>query len=394
MKDDERNSERPHPLDAAIDRLVRDERPLLPTTEADVERAERNLDEHGDLHLPEGLRSYRARVSSSEARHDDSPTTNAEGGASGTNVRRLERKTSPSSPYWIGAGLLAVAAGFGGFFVGRIPPHVPVSGAGGELRPSGSGEPRPKPLTLDPSCTRDCCAGSECSAVNDSLRNCPSGNSCIACRASELPLGPYRLRLGTLLLNEAGVRLLAPSPDAPLEICVVSPNGSPACLPALEDPNGDDSFRLLDRVQSTQELMNLSVEVRRAGSNDVLASWKRPISITPEVLCRGLMIQPTAGEEVLGRLSAFVELTHFIELGRAENVPDLLALEKKLDVRGVHSKIYETKKSGADHFSLVLGPYAKDQAERLRWQVLDAARPAVITHGLEFVGRPRTNVDD
>jgi hypothetical protein len=106
-------------------------------------------------------------------------------------------------------------------------------------------------------------------------------------------------------------------------------------------------------------------------------------------MCKGLAIQLSDGTETLGRLSAFVEPTHFVELSRAAAVPDLLQTLRHFDVSGAEPRIYETAQPGAAHFVLALGPFDKPDAESLRWQVLDHGLDASVSHGLDFVGNPR-----
>jgi hypothetical protein len=163
-----------------------------------------------------------------------------------------------------------------------------------------------------------------------------------------------------------------------------------ACLPALSDDTADDSWRLLDRVSATQDLLaGLTVEVRRHGATDALASWKHPVSTTPDVFCKGLLIQPMKDDQVVGRLSVFVEQTHFVELDRAASVPALLAFQQGIEFRGVTPSIRETAQPGSAKFALVVGPLTKSQAEIVRWSLLDAGVAAKASYGLDFVGAPR-----
>jgi hypothetical protein len=190
-----------------------------------------------------------------------------------------------------------------------------------------------------------------------------------------------------MITTEAGQKVLPL--DAPLELCVVGSASETHCLPALGEPQGD-SWRLLKAVSPLQDLlMGLTVEVRKRGQSTPLASWKHAVSPTPDVMCKGLAIQLSDGTETLGRLSVFVEPTHFVELARAAAVPDLLQLLRRFDVSGIRPRVYEASQAGAGRFALVLGPLDKADAEALRWQVLDHGLEATVSHGLDFVGNPR-----
>jgi hypothetical protein len=106
-------------------------------------------------------------------------------------------------------------------------------------------------------------------------------------------------------------------------------------------------------------------------------------------MCKGLAIQLNDDTETLGRLSAFIEPTHFVELGRAAAVPELLKKLSRFDVSGIEPRIYESSLSGAGRFALVLGPLDKADADALRWQALDHGVDASVTHGLDLLGSPR-----
>jgi hypothetical protein len=88
-------------------------------------------------------------------------------------------------------------------------------------------------------------------------------------------------------------------------------------------------------------------------------------------------------------LSVFVEPTHFVELGRAAAVPELLKLLRRFEPSGIQPHIYETSRPDSGRFALVLGPLDRGDAEGLRWQVLDHGLEASINLGLDFVGSPR-----
>lgn len=58
---------------------------------------------------------------------------------------------------------------------------------------------------------------------------------------------------------------------------------------------------------------------------------------------------------MVGRVSAFVEQTHFVELGRADSLAALRARRAEFEFRAVSPRVYETTQPGA-RFALVLGP--------------------------------------
>jgi len=263
-----------------------------------------------------------------------------------------------------------------------------VTSAGGELvKPSVSARAAPVPLVFQSRCERECCAGSACKSKSEALSSCPSGIRCVSCTPDNVTGGPYRLRVGTVIVSEAGQKLLPLS--APLELCIITSANDASCLPALSEPGGD-SWRLLKTLSPLQDLLTgLTVELRKRGETAALAAWKHAVSTTPDIMCKGLAIQLSDGTETLGRLSVFVEPTHFVELSRAAAVPDLLQTLRRFDVSGAEPRVYETAQPGAARFALVLGPFDKPDAESLRWQVLDHGLDASISHGLDFVGNPR-----
>lgn len=352
------------PLDDRTWRALKASDDLVPTSQAEVERAEATI----ELELPDRLRHYRA--------HETAPSS----------VR--PRPVRPRyAGYAAAAGLGALAAA-AALLLLHPPAAPPVTSAGGELvRPSASAHVSPVPLVFRSRCERQCCAGSSCKSAPTALSSCPSGIPCVACAPDNVNGGPYRLRFGTMIVSEAGQKVLPL--DAPLELCVLAGASVAVCLPALGEPGGD-AWRLLGTVSPLQDLLTgLTVELRKRGETSALASWKHAVSPTPDIMCKGLAIQLSDGTATLGRLSAFVEPTHFVELGRAASMPELLKTSRRYDVSGIQPRIYEASQTGVGRFALVLGPLDKADAEALRWQVLDHGLEATISHGLDFVGAPR-----
>lgn len=346
------------PLDAATRRALRENDDLIPTSEAEVERAEAAL--RSDLELPERLRHYRER----------SPAP----------VRRSPRAIGYVATAALGAAIAASAV------LWLRKPDAPLAtSAGGELVPprtSASGAPPPVPLDARSRCERGCCAGSDCKTASAGLNACPSGIRCASCTTDNASGGPYRLRLGTVILTEAAKTL----PPGPLSLCVVPVGAEASCVPALADASGE-AWRQLPVVTPLQDLLTgLTVELRLQGAGPPLASWKHAVPPTPEVLCKGLAIQLTDGTETLGRLSAFIEPTHFVELSRAAAVPPLLQAARAFDIAGALPRITESSRGGDARFVLALGPFDKADAEALRWQALRHGAEARLSLGLDYVG--------
>jgi hypothetical protein len=353
-------------LERDVLRALRAGGELIPVSDEEVLAAEREL-EDADVELPEGLQRYRGEP-------------RLTGGAV---VRR-----GPWLGY-AGATLLGAAAA-SLLLLSRWPERpADVTSAGRDLvaPPSSSAPPDPRTLLSLQACSKDCCGGGDCPASPPALKACPSGQRCIACNAGQGD-GPFRLRLGAMVLSEAGERLLEPARGT-LLLCVTTPGADAICLPALSSGKTDDQWRLLDRVSSAQDLLSgLTVEVRREGEPLALAAWKHPVVAAPEVFCKGLAIQPRQGPDVVGRVSAFVEQTHFVELGRADSLAALKGRRGAFEFRGVTPRVYETSGSGG-RFVLVLGPLDKQRAQSLRWAALEGGHEASVEFGLDFVGAPR-----
>lgn len=355
------------PLDSATLRALKDSDDLVPTSEAEVRRAEQALPD--DIELPESLRSFRPRL--------------AEGPS---NVRHLPSKPRVAS-HVLAATLGALAAAGAVLWLRPAGPP-PVTNAGGDLVPSPtSSGPTRTPLVFQSRCERECCAGSSCKAASEALRSCPSGIRCAACTVDNVNGGPYRLRVGTVIPSELGKKVLPLG--EPLELCLTASGNAVTCLPAFGD-SGGEAWRQLGAVSPLQSLLGgLTVELKVKGEVFPLASWTHAVSPTPDTLCKGVAIQLNDGKETLGRLSVFVEPTHFVELARAVSSPELLAKLARFDVTGLEPRIRESSRGGGERFVLAIGPLDKADADALRWQVLDLGIDATVSHGLDFVGSPR-----
>jgi hypothetical protein len=322
-----------------------------------------------DFELPESLGSYRPRV--------------AEGPS---NVRHLPSKPRFASHALAAAFGALAAAGAVLWLKPAGPP--PVTSAGGDLVPSPpSSGPARIPLAFQSRCERECCAGSACKTASEALRSCPSGIRCAGCTVDNVNGGPYRLRVGTVIPTQVGQKVLPLS--EPLELCLTASGGVETCLPALGD-SGGETWRLLGHVSPLQSLLGgLTAELRVKGQAFALANWRNAVSPTPDTLCKGVAVQLNDGKETLGRLSIFVEPTHFVELVRAVSSPELLAKLARFDVTGLEPRIRESSRGGGERFVLAVGPLDKPDADALRWQALDLGIDATVSHGLDFIGTPR-----
>lgn len=344
-------------LSSATLRALRESDDLVPTTAAEVERAEAFLAE--DVPLPHGLLRFRAPAAPKKRAHPLGYVAAALAGAAAAAV---------------------VVSSFS-----KPAPPVVMSGAGSELIPShAAAKPLPPPIVLHSSCDQTCCAGSDCKTPNPGLATCPSGIRCASCAADNVNGGAYRLRLGAVIPTEAGQKLLPLT--APLELCVLATGREASCVPALGEESGA-AWRQLPVTTSLPDLLSgLTLELRKRGAPSPLATWKHAVSPTAELLCKGLAVPLSDGTDVLGRLSIFVEPTHFVELARAANVPTLLEAARGLNVSGVAVSVFESSQGGANRFALGIGPLDKMQAEALRWQALSGGLNAQISLGLDYTG--------
>jgi hypothetical protein len=107
-------------------------------------------------------------------------------------------------------------------------------------------------------------------------------------------------------------------------------------------------------------------------------------------LCKGLFIKPkTQNEELLGVVSAFLDDTYYVELARRDDVDELVEARSRYAFEDVTPRIFETSKAGAERFALVVGPFDKSGAERLRWALLERKQQARVSVGEDFVGPPQ-----
>ncbi len=382
------------PEDEALERLIgealaeRDE--LLPITEDEVARAEeRGVEFEGELPL--------------ELREPGPAAAKAE--PDSRRVVDLDARRESSSRNWVGHGVAAVlgAAAATVVFMTREP--APAGGpplAGSEPVSDRADARAPIPtqkirIAETKRCSEKCCAGARCKAIGGSagappeLETCASGRTCVACGIEELAKSRYRIRVGAFALDAAGAAEHRAIGGPSLETCVRVGSSELVCAPAHANADGEDDWTLLPLVTSTQDaLAGFELVVRPAGGATALGTWRSPVRITPTVLCSGLAIKPKSKKgELVGRVSVFLEDTHYVELLRGPNVEPLLEQHERLEVTDVRAKIFETGTGAVPEFVLSLGPVDAPTAERLRWLLLDQGEKARMSVGADYQGRPR-----
>ncbi|MBK8937021.1 MAG: hypothetical protein IPM79_05100 [Polyangiaceae bacterium] len=363
--------------------------PLVPTTEAEVERAEADGVEHvGEL--PPSLRALRepARIEAPRsARVVSLDDVRSLRGGSGTPARGSSWLSHGAAA---AAGALAAAAAIA---LGLRGPATNVGPAGGDVAASGSASAappsEPAKIALNDAglCGAECCGGAECAKSPADMRACPSGRTCISCSRSELTDSQYRFKLGGLAPTELGKKALA---SGPLEVCVRAAASDRVCAPAHSSDDAARRWIELPLVTTAGDnLAGVTVEIRFVGAKQRLASWSQGIPVNAAVLCKGTMIEAKTDEgEVFGSMSMFLIDSHYVELGRGADVAGLEALARRFETP-LELRVFETRQPGDRRFALAMGPFAKPRAERLRWAVLDRGAAAESHTGADYVGEPR-----
>jgi hypothetical protein len=359
---------------------------LLPTTDAEVERAERaGVEFEGEL--PAGLRDYAPPI---ERTQPDAPPPSSRT-APVASVHRLPARKSYAS-HLLAAALGAAAAA--ALFLARGPRETPSGGMPSSEPPSAPSRdaaPEEKFVIGPVRRCSPCCAGSECKEAPADAKQCSSGRSCIACSSGDLLASRYRVRVGALAPTEGGKALLDSAKAKGFDICVRVGSSPFACGPAHAQGDGDRQWTLLPLVPSAQDaLSGVELEVRYRGAQKALGRWQSPVPINATVLCKGLFVKPKndAGD-TLGVVSVFLDDAHFVELMRSERVEELVHYRRRFQLSDVPPKIYETTKTGNQRFALVLGPIDQPSAERLRWAVLEKGGSARLVEGADHTGDPR-----
>lgn len=358
---------------------------LLPTTEAEVERAETELGDDVEIGaLPDQLAGdWR-----------DAPRATAR--ISPAASRGMSVAHRPWLAY-AGAGAIgALAASLAFLWLGRTPSrHDPlISGASNEFRrpPTAPAVSSKVHVAAPPRCGNDCCAGSDCPSARDDLKACSSGRRCIACPGDAHVDGGYRLRVGNLALTDDGKRLRDENTwTDSLELCVRAGSSAVACAPTQPQGTTVAPWTILPDVVSPQNLLaGFELTVREHGKTDVIATWSTPVVVNADVLCRGIAAKPRLPSgATFAVVSVFLEDAYYVELARSSAVTPLTALRSHLDVTDLTPSLYETTAAADRRFALVLGPMSQSRAEDIRWQVLGAGRDAKVSLGGDFTGEAK-----
>ncbi len=389
-RDDDREDRQDEAIDALLGEAFSARGDLLPTTEAEVARAERDgVEFEGEL--PESLRTFgkRDRTAASVDGREETRESPAE-------VVSLEEARARRRGRWIGyasAGVLgAAAASVFWVWAGPGPGDVDVLPAGDPSSTAAvSAAPAPIAIEAVRSCASPCCAGSSCAQAEGTLKECSSGRTCIPCSLDHLRGSLYRLRVGSLALSPTGAERRDKERWGALELCVRIGASDASCVAAHVGSGTDEVWSTLPIAVSAQDLVaGFELDVRRKAGTTPLGTWKHAVVTNPTLLCRGLSVSPKQPEgEVLGTLSVFFTDAHFVELARAETVPPLVARARAFAFADVTPEIYESTREGSGRFALVVGPLDKPSSERLRWKLLDANISATVTIGGDLLGLPR-----
>lgn len=392
-RDDDREDRQDEAMEALLGEAFSARGELLPTTEAEVARAERDgVEFEGEL--PESLRSFsrRDRMAASVRASGDSALP----GAGLPRVVSLDEVRARRRGRWVGyasAGVLgAAAASVFWVWAGPGPRDVDVFPAG-DPSSTAAVSAAPSPLAIEAvrSCESPCCAGSSCARAEGPLKECSSGRTCVPCSLDHLRGSLYRLRVGSLALSPAGAERRDKERWGALELCVRVGSSDASCVAAHVGSGTDEVWSTLPTAVSAQDLVaGFELDVRRKGGTSPLATWKHAVVTNPTLLCRGLSVSPKPpGGEILGTLSVFFTDAHFVELARGETVPPLVDRARAISFADVSPEIYESTRQGSGRFALVVGPLDKVASERLRWKLLDANVPATVTIGGDYLGQPR-----
>lgn len=366
--------------DGELDALVRDAfGDLVPTSEAAVLRAE--AEGAADVALPSSLASYRGLG-------EEAPVAPRPRVASIEDARARRAAAAPRMhPVFshLGVGLVGAAAAAALLLAVRSSPNI---GIGGDPPGSASSSPgaASEPITFGDAesvCPASCCAGSACAKASGELASCASGRSCVSCSQTDLAAGVYRFKVGGFAPAEKFKKNLT---AGPLEVCLRVAGSEMVCGPSHTggDPAKWPSLPL--PVTGGDTLGGVTVSVRFAGAKESLAEWSEPLSFNAGGLCKGYLIQPMFRTgEALGTLSAFLVDSHFVELARGPGVAALKE-ERQRYKTPIPISVFDTKTPGDRRFALVLGPFGKAHAERVRWSALEAGASAAPSLGDDFVG--------
>jgi len=356
---------------------------LVPTTEAGVERAEADGVEHRGA-LPASLALYGDRLSAGGV-SETAPKSvvSMEEARRSRELHKHARIRATLSH--IGVGLVGAAAAAALLLTVRSTPRI---GVGGDPPGSASTLPSATPTQIvigdaESVCPSSCCAGSACGKASAEMVSCASGRTCISCSAADLAAGVYRFRVGGFAPADKFKKNLS---AGPLEVCVRVAGSELVCGPAHTAGDPDKWASLPLPVTNGDTLGGVTIVIRFAGAKEALAEWSEPLSFNAGGLCKGYLIQPIFRTgEVLGTLSAFLVDAHYVELLRAGSVERLKEERRRFDTK-LPLTVFDTERPGDGRFALVLGPFGKAHAERVRWSALEAGASATPSLGDDFVG--------
>lgn len=374
------------PLEELVVRALADAGELIPTTEAEVARAEAAGVESVEP-LPASLREFRAERA----------------GLARVVALGSARRATPRHVTWLGHGVAAVlgaAAALGLVWLHSARHHQARLGAGQDPRREpidtnavASSATTQFTVKLGDACAPQCCAGIDCKTPTDKPKECASHRRCVRCMESDASGERYRLRTGRIAPTQALLRLLEGAPDKVLEACfrvnAVSSGGF-SCTPAQARGDSDEAWALLPIVASGADLLSgLVVQLRWRGEAIALGEWTSPIQSNTAVLCSGLAIKPKQPDgELLGTLSVFLDDTYYVEIGRGRDTAGLTKLIRGYQFEGVVPKLFETEGSGDNRFAATLGPLSRAAAEQGRWQLLQHGAEAKVVVGVDYRGEP------
>lgn len=406
-RDDDRNAQ-DEPLAELVPRALRDQ--LLPTTEAEVARAEREgVEFEGEL--PESLRELPwpagASMDVASTAREDEETPDSVGPDSAFDpddvpesldvvpISRGRRKVAPWLTHVAAAALGAAAVAT--LVLGRGPTPTTPAGAGSQQPSSAApvdAAPAPERTAViapPPPCGDGCCAGAACKRATPDLAQCPSGRDCVACSLQDLATTRFRVRVGALAPANAGREGIDRSPAGALHLCVHAGASAEACVPVHPAGGGSEPWTQLPILISAQDLLStLSLQVKPHAAGRAVAQWQSPVPVSATVLCKGLSVKlKTPGDAVFGSVSLFLEDAHYVEAARSAGVAELDAVRARISAPHLAPKVFETRRGGDRHFALVYGPMGKGDAEKLRWQLLEAGIDARVTLGEDHEGDPR-----
>ena len=373
MSDDDRLLE-------ALGRALTEDGELLPTDEAEVARAEAELDASPDVALPAHL----AALTEDDEHEAEAPADLA------AHRREREARLSPWLTHGITATLGAAAAAL---LLLQSPEPTPGAGPTAEPAPTATTTARPAPVKLALAPCANCCGGEACAAKKDGeMARCASGRGCVPCDVSQPSL--YRLRVSAITPSEAGEQVLRDYPRGQPELCVRAGVTEETCIPTRLEARASDAWQQLPIVVSREQLgAKLALRVRWKGVSEpkaTAARWSQVVGVTPRALCRGYPVRLTTEDGTpFGQLSLFIDDAHHVELARASTVAALRERAATFSLDGLSLFIQETERKDNGHFVLGAGPFDKPTAEKLRWQLLEQKQPGTVSLGLDYVGAPR-----